>query len=158
MLAPRVKRPAKEKRGALHEIPVCYAPEFAPDLEEVARHAAITPEEVIRLHSASEYRVHCVGFLPGFPYLGGLPRELTTPRRSAPRTQVPAGSVGIGGVHTGIYPAPSPGGWNLVGRTPIRLFDVASDQPALLQAGDRVRFKAITAEQFRASAAEANAR
>jgi inhibitor of KinA len=158
VLAPPVKRAPKQQRGALHEIPVCYEPEFAPDLAEVAARAAITTDEVIRLHSASEYRVHCVGFLPGFPYLGGLPRELATPRRSSPRTQVPAGSVAIGGVQTGIYPTASPGGWNLIGRTPVQLFDPTRDQPALLRAGERVRFKAITGEQFRALSARAHAR
>jgi len=132
----------------LVEIPVCYEGGFAPDLPEVARHTGLSPSEVVRRHAAPEYRVHCVGFVPGFPYLGGLPKELATPRRATPRLIVPPGSVGIGGAQTGIYPASSPGGWNLIGRTPLKLFDAQIQPPALLSAGDRVRFRAITREEF----------
>jgi inhibitor of KinA len=130
------------------EIPVCYDPEFALDLEIVAHHAQISLREVVDLHSAAEYRVSCIGFVPGFPFLAGLPRKLGTPRRATPRKEIPAGSVGIGGAQTGIYPLRSPGGWNLIGRTPLRLFDPAKNPPALLRAGDRVRFRAITREEF----------
>jgi inhibitor of KinA len=122
------------------EIPVCYGGEFGPDLGLVASHTGLTPDEVIQLHSGAEYRVHAIGFSPGFPYLGGLPPRLNTPRRATPRPQVPAGSVGIG----------SPGGWNLIGRTPRALFRLQKSPPALLLTGDRVRFRAITAEEFAA--------
>ena len=130
------------------EIPVCYDPEFALDLDHVADHAQITPREVVDLHSGAEYRVSCIGFVPGFPFLAGLPQELATPRRATPRKAIPAGSVAIGGVQTGIYPMRSPGGWNLIGRTPFRLFDPKKNPPALLQAGGRVRLHAITREEF----------
>ena len=134
----------------LVEIPVCYDPEFALDLEIVAHHAQISSREVVDLHSAAEYRVSCIGFVPGFPFLAGLPRKLATPRRATPRKEIPAGSVGIGGAQTGIYPLRSPGGWNLIGRTPLRLFDPEKSPPAFLRAGDRVRFRAITREEFEA--------
>jgi len=137
-------------RSQTVEIPVCYDPEFALDIDDVARRAAISPSEVIRLHSAGEYRVACIGFVPGFPFLAGLPKELATPRRDVPRKQIPPGSVGIGGAQTGIYPLRSPGGWNLIGRTPLRLFDPRKNPPALLRAGERVRFRAITREEFEA--------
>ncbi len=97
---------------------------------------------------SASYRVNCVGFIAGFPFMSGLPPELATPRRAAPRKEVPAGSVGIGGAQTGIYPRNSPGGWNLIGRTPLRLFDVQRDPPTILQAGDRVRFRKISREEF----------
>jgi inhibitor of KinA len=134
----------------LHEIPVCYDCEFAPDIEDVARAAGLTENEVVRRHSGAAYRVNCVGFIAGFPFMSGLPSELATPRRSVPRKEVPAGSVGIGGVQTGIYPRNSPGGWNLIGRTPMRLFDVRHDPPTILRAGDRVRFREISREEFNA--------
>jgi inhibitor of KinA len=132
----------------LHEIPVCYDREFAPDIDDVARTSGLGETEVIRRHSSSAYRVNCVGFIAGFPFMSGLPSELATPRRAVPRKEVPAGSVGIGGAQTGIYPRSSPGGWNLIGRTPMRLFDVQRDPPTLLQAGDRVRFREISREEF----------
>jgi len=134
--------------GRLVEIPVCYDPEFALDIDNVARRANISPNEVIRLHSAAEYRVACIGFVPGFPFLAGLPKKLATPRREVPRKEIPAGSVGIGGAQTGIYPLRSPGGWNLIGRTPLRLFDPKKNPPALLRAGERVRFRKITRDEF----------
>ena len=138
-------------RSASVEIPICYDSEFALDIDDVAQRAAISPGEVIRLHSAGEYRVACIGFVPGFPFLAGLPKELATPRRDVPRKQIPPGSVGIGGAQTGIYPLGSPGGWNLIGRTPLRLFDPRKNPPALLRAGERVRFRAITREEFEAA-------
>jgi inhibitor of KinA len=116
----------------------------------VARHTGFSAEEVIQRHTAAEYRVHCIGFSPGFPYLGGLPPELATPRRATPRKIVPAGSVGIGGAQTGVYPLPSPGGWHLIGRTPCQLFSVEKSPPAMLRTGDRVRFRSITREEFEA--------
>ena len=130
------------------EVPVCYDQEFAFDLDEVARNAGVHLKEVVDLHCGADYRVHCVGFTPGFPFLGGLPRQLATPRRDVPRKEIPAGSVAIGGRQTGIYPIKSPGGWNVIGRTPLQLFDPQKDPPVLLRAGDRVRFRSITREEF----------
>jgi KipI family sensor histidine kinase inhibitor len=130
------------------EIPVCYDPEFAPDLDEVANHANMSASEVVDLHSAAEYRVACIGFVPGFPFMAGLPKKLATPRRATPRREIPAGSVGIGGAQTGIYPLRSPGGWNLIGQTPLKLFNPTKSPPTLLRAGDRVRFRAIAREEF----------
>ena len=130
------------------EVPVCYDAEFALDLAHVAEHAGLAEAEVVRRHSSARYRVNCVGFTPGFPYLSGLPAELTTPRRASPRTEIPAGSVAIGGAQTGIYPSKSPGGWNVIGRTPLRLFDHRNEPPAMLRAGDSVRFRRISREEF----------
>jgi inhibitor of KinA len=135
-------------RSQTVEIPVCYDPEFALDIDDVARRANISPSEVIRLHSAAEYRVACIGFVPGFPFLTGLPKKLATPRRDVPRKEIPVGSVGIGGAQTGIYPLRSPGGWNLIGRTPSRLFDPKKNPPVLLRAGEHVRFRKITRDEF----------
>jgi KipI family sensor histidine kinase inhibitor len=122
------------------EIPVCYGGAFGPDLEEVARHTGLTPARVVELHSSAQYLVYFLGFSPGFPYLGGLPPELATPRLAAPRKVVPAGSVAIGGSQTGVYTVDSPGGWRIIGRTALRLFDPAATPPALLRIGDTVRF------------------
>jgi len=144
-------RSPKSKRGVEApriEIPVCYHREFAPDIGDVARVAGLTEAEVVHRHSSAAYRVACVGFIAGFPFLSGLPSELATPRRAVPRKEVPAGSVAIGGAQTGIYPRNSPGGWNVIGRTPLRLFDVQREPPTILQAGDRVRFREISREEF----------
>ena len=127
-------------------IPVCYGGDFGPDLAFVAKHAGLTEAEVIRRHTGRDYRIYMLGFLPGFPYLGGLDPRLFTPRLQNPRTAIPAGSVGIGGEQTGIYPVASPGGWQLIGRTPLDLFD--PERPPRYAAGDCIRFTAITAEQF----------
>lgn len=124
----------------LIEIPVRYGGADGPDLDAVAQHSGLAPERVVELHSAAEYTVAMIGFAPGFPYLAGLPPELATPRRPAPRKRVPAGSVGIAGMQTGIYPLATPGGWQLIGRTDTRLFDATTDPPTLLRVGDRVRF------------------
>ena len=132
------------------EVPVCYEEEFALDLEEVARRANLPANEVVRRHAEATYRVAFVGFTPGFPYLSGLPADLATPRRASPRTEIPAGSIAIGGSQTGIYPRKSPGGWNIIGRTPLRLFDVERDSPALFRAGDRVLFRRISRQEFNA--------
>jgi inhibitor of KinA len=142
--------PGRKMRSASQtvEIPVCYDPEFALDIDDVARRANISPSEVVRLHSAAEYRVASIGFVPGFPFLTGLPKKLAMPRREAPRKEIPPGSVGIGGAQTGIYPLRSPGGWNLIGRTPLRLFDPEKNPPALLRVGERVRFREITRDEF----------
>lgn len=158
-IAQELSRPAKARpaRGRVVEVPVCYDAEFAPDLARVARQAGVSEEEVVRRHARGNYWVALVGFAPGFPYLAGLPKELATPRLARPRTQVPAGSVGIAGAQTGIYPLGTPGGWNLIGRTPRQLFDPLADPPAHLQTGDRVKFRAITREEFARLAAEAPA-
>lgn len=134
--------------GTLIEIPVCYGGDLGPDLDLVASHAQLSAEEVVARHAAPEYLVYMVGFAPGFPYLGGLDARLATPRRAQPRPLVPAGAVGIAGVQTGVYSLPTPGGWQLIGRTPWRLFDPSRAQPSLLQAGDRLRFVPITEQEF----------
>ena len=122
------------------EIPVVYGTAAGPDLGEVARHAGLTEKQVVELHASVDYVVWFLGFQPGFPYLGGLPEQLATPRRDEPRLLVPAGSVGIGGAQTGIYPLATPGGWQLIGHTPLPLFDPDRDEPVLLRPGDTVRF------------------
>lgn len=126
--------------GVLHEVPVRYGGEDGPDLSLVAAHAGLSEAEVVRRHVAVEYVVHMIGFAPGFPYLAGLDPRLACPRRESPRARVPAGSVGIGGSQTGIYPSATPGGWQLIGRTSLVLFDPHADPPGLLAPGDRVRF------------------
>jgi inhibitor of KinA len=131
------------------EIPVCYGGEFGPDLEIVANHNSLDADEVIAIHTSVDYHIYMIGFAPGFCYLGGLDRRLHTPRRKTPRTLLPAGSVGIAESQTGMYPQDSPGGWQIIGRTPLRLFAPWREEPFLYQAGDRVRFVSITEEQFR---------
>ncbi|RZK62184.1 MAG: 5-oxoprolinase subunit PxpB [Hymenobacter sp.] len=130
------------------EIPVCYGGDLGPDLAAVAHHAELTPAEVIARHAAPDYLVHMIGFAPGFPYLGGLDARLATPRRSEPRALVPAGAVGIAGLQTGIYSLPTPGGWQLIGRTPLRLFDPSAAEPSLLRAGQHLRFVPIDEAEF----------
>ncbi len=122
------------------DIPVVYGTAAGPDMGEVARHAGLTEKQVVELHASVDYVVWFLGFQPGFPYLGGLPEQLATPRRDEPRLLVPAGSVGIGGAQTGIYPLATPGGWQLIGHTPLPLFDPHRDEPVLLRPGDTVRF------------------
>jgi KipI family sensor histidine kinase inhibitor len=128
------------EEARLVEIPVRYGAEFGPDLEDVARHTGLTPERVIEMHAGAEYLVYFLGFAPGFAYLGGLPDKLATPRLSAPRKRVPAGSVAIGGNQTGVYPIESPGGWRVIGHTDAKLFDPSAAEPVLLRMGDRLRF------------------
>lgn len=137
--------------GKLVTIPVCYGGDFGPDLPFVAKHAGLTEQEVIALHAGRDYRIYMLGFLPGFPYLGGLDERLFTPRLPTPRTAIPAGAVGIGGEQTGIYPIASPGGWQLIGRTPLKLFDPAAGTLPYA-AGDRIRFTPITRAEFDALA------
>lgn len=129
------------------DIPVCYDEAYAPDLFDVAHMHGMTTGEVITMHSQAEYIVAAVGFVPGFAYLYGLPPALQTPRLASPRLRVPPGSVGIGGAQTGIYPLETPGGWRIIGNTSLRLFDAAREEPALLRAGDRVRFRPIGIEE-----------
>lgn len=131
---------ALEPESRYIEIPVVYGTAAGPDLGEVARHAGLSEKQVVALHSSIDYVVWFLGFQPGFPYLGGLPEQLATPRRAEPRLQVPAGSVGIGGAQTGIYPLATPGGWQLIGHTALPLFDPHRDEPVLLRPGDTVRF------------------
>lgn len=126
------------------EIPVCYGEEFGPDLEIVAEHNGLTPEEVVKIHSNLEYQVYMIGFAPGFPYLGGMSERIAAPRKASPRLTVPAGSVGIAGQQTGVYPIATPGGWQLIGRTPLALFRPQAAVPSLLQAGDRIRFVPVS--------------
>ncbi len=135
--------------AATHEVPVCYEVEFAPDLGEVASLCGRTPAEVVELHRAGRYSVRFIGFSPGFPYLEGLAPALHVPRRESPRPRVPAGSVAIAGAQAGIYPCETPGGWRIIGRTPLRLFDAMRSPPALLGIGDEVRFVPISAGEFR---------
>ena len=131
---------ALEPESRYIDIPVVYGTAAGPDLGEVARHAGLTEKQVVELHASVDYVVWFLGFQPGFPYLGGLPEQLATPRRDEPRLLVPAGSVGIGGAQTGIYPLATPGGWQLIGHTPLPLFDPNRDEPVLLRPGDTVRF------------------
>jgi KipI family sensor histidine kinase inhibitor len=130
------------------EIPVCYGGEFGPDLADVSAIHEMTLAQAIELHASAEYLVYFFGFVPGFAYLGGLPEELATPRLATPRRMVPQGSVGIAGHQTGVYPFATPGGWRLLGRTPVAMFRSDRDGLSLLSIGDRVRFAPITAERF----------
>ncbi|WP_420459812.1 5-oxoprolinase subunit PxpB [Neolewinella sp.] len=143
--------PAEEQRSetVTHELPVCYGGEFGPDLEDVSTHCSLPPEEVIGRHTAVTYRVYFLGFQPGFGFLGELDASLEVPRRASPRTRVPAGSVGLAGRQTGIYPMDSPGGWQLIGRCPLPLLQTGPDTTRL-RAGDRLRFYPITAADFTA--------
>jgi len=136
------------KTSRLVEIPVCYGGSYGPDLELVAGHNGLSPGEVIAIHSSIDYLVYMIGFAPGFPYLGGMDERLVTPRRSSPRLSIPMGSVGIGGQQTGIYSIDSPGGWQIIGRTPQCLFRPNDDTPSLLCSGDQVRFYPISAKEY----------
>jgi inhibitor of KinA len=133
---------------SLIKIPVCYGSEFGLDLNSLAALHNLSPEAVIKLHSEVTYTVYMIGFVPGFAYLGGLNQSLASPRKAVPRAAVPAGSVGIAGEQTGIYPLQTPGGWQIIGRTPLVMFDANRAQPSLLKAGDLVRFEPITTNQF----------
>ena len=138
--------PAEDRAlGRLVEIPVRYGGEAGPDLADVAAHCRLSPDDVVRRHTAAEYVVYFIGFQPGFAYLGGLDEALHTPRRAEPRVSVPAGSVGIGGAQTGIYPLATPGGWQLIGRAELPLFNPHAEPPTLLAPGDRVRFVPVDA-------------
>ena len=130
------------------ELPVCYGDSYALDLEAVVALTGLTGREVVRRHSGTEYIVRMIGFMPGFPYLAGLPTELQVPRKDRPRLSVPAGSVAIAGNQAGIYPVQSPGGWQIIGRTPVRMFHPNSTSPSLLQPGDRVRFRQVSPEEY----------
>ncbi|HZH69930.1 MAG TPA: 5-oxoprolinase subunit PxpB [Flavobacteriaceae bacterium] len=129
-------------------IPVCYKGSFAPDLNVVAESSGLSAEEVVRLHTSKVYTVFFIGFLPGFPYLGRLDNRLHTPRKATPRKNIPKGSVAIGGSQTGIYTIDSPGGWNIIGKSPLSFFKVDRSQPFLFKAGDKIAFEAIDTEEF----------
>ena len=148
---------AEEEESGVVELPVCYGGEFGPDLDFVAQRAGLSLEETIRIHSSVDYPVYMLGFTPGFPYLGGMDERLASPRLDVPRTLVAAGSVGIAGAQTGVYPVASPGGWRLIGRTPARLYDPVREEPFLLRAGQRLRFKPIDGAEFRRLEREAKA-
>lgn len=141
-------RRSETKPVKLWRIPACYAVSHAPDLEEVAQRTGLSPEEVVGLHSGTGFHIYMIGFVPGYPYMGDLPEPLVLPRRADPRVRVPAGSIAIAANMTSIYPLESPGGWHLIGATPIRLFDLRWPRPALLSPGDRVRFEPITVREF----------
>ncbi len=143
--------------GRQVELPCAYGGVHGPDLEEVARRLALTPAEVVDLHAGAEHYVYFVGFTPGLPYMAGQPERLTIPRLDRPRTKTPPGSVGIGGAQTSIYSVESPGGFWLLGRTPLRLYDPAAAEPILLRAGDRVRFRPIDAAEYETIAAAVTA-
>jgi len=131
------------------EIPTLYGGEYGPDIEFVADHNKITIDEVIRIHTDMEYLIYMIGFTPGFPYLGGMSDKIQAPRLQNPRTKIPFGSVGIAGKQTGIYPVESPGGWQLIGRTPVKLYDPCRKQPVLLNAGDYIKFVQIDENEYK---------
>ncbi len=141
--------PATDPAHTTHHIPVCYGGELGPDLIDVAEQSGLTPAQVITLHASVTYHVYMLGFSPGFPYLGMVPDRIVAPRLPTPRKQVAAGSVGIAGSQTGIYPQASPGGWRIIGRTPVHLFSLTRPQPFLVAAGDQVQFIPIDMEEFR---------
>ncbi|NLW25365.1 MAG: 5-oxoprolinase subunit PxpB [Clostridia bacterium] len=138
-------------------IPVVYGGEYGPDLPFVCEHNGLTQEEVIKIHTGTDYLIYMLGFTPGFTYLGGMDERIATPRLKTPRVKIPAGSVGIAGSQTGIYPIDSPGGWQLIGRTPVKLFDPYREKPVLLSAGDYVRFYEITPQEYEEIAKKAEA-
>ena len=131
------------------EIPTLYGGEYGPDIEFVAEHNKISTDEVIKIHSSTEYLIYMIGFTPGFPYLGGMNDKIAAPRLEAPRTKIPVGSVGIAGTQTGIYPIESPGGWQLIGRTPVKLYDPYRKDPVLLNAGDYIKFVQIDEKEYK---------
>lgn len=134
--------------GKTFVIPVLYGGKWGEDLNDVAAHAHLTADEVIKIHSSTDYLIYMLGFLPGFAYLGGLDDRIVTPRLDTPRTKIHAGAVGIGGEQTGIYPLASPGGWRLIGTTPVKIYDADREEPILYKAGDKIRFKPVTEDEF----------
>ena len=130
------------------KIPVCYSAKYALDVQYMAQQKNLSPDEIIKLHTAKKYRVYMIGFLPGFAYMGQVDERIAIPRKAQPRTIVEAGSVGIAGIQTGIYPLDSPGGWQIIGKTPINIFDKEKDDPVLLQPGDEIEFYSITEDEF----------
>ena len=139
------------------EVPVLYGGEMGPDLAFVAEHNGKTPEEVIKIHTSTEYLIYMLGFTPGFTYLGGMSEEIATPRLKTPRVKIPGGSVGIAGSQTGVYPIDSPGGWQLIGRTPVKMYDPDRETPILPQAGQYIKFRAIDQKEYDEIAAQCQA-
>lgn len=139
---------AEQTQAEVVHIPVCYGGEFGPDLDFVAQHNGLSVEETIKIHTSTPYLVFMIGFTPGFPYLGGMSERIAAPRLEKPRTKITAGSVGIAGTQTGFYPMESPGGWRLIGRTPVKAFDPQAGKPFLFDAGQYLKFQAITIEQY----------
>jgi inhibitor of KinA len=146
--------PEDAGEGGIVDVPVCYGGELGPDLGDVAAFASCSPEEAIALHTRREYRVYLVGFVPGFAYMAEVEPKIAAPRRTSPRTAVPAGSVAIAGGQTGIYPSVTPGGWNIVGRTPLKPYDADRREPFLFRPGDRVKFRSITEAEFHTLSSE----
>lgn len=136
------------EQSEVRTIPVHYGGAMGPDLEYVANYHHMSTDEVIALHTQPEYLVYMIGFAPGFPYLGGMDERIATPRKETPRPKIPKGAVGIAGSQTGIYPMETPGGWQLIGQTPLELFDIGKEEPALLKAGDRLRFRPVTEAEW----------
>ncbi len=153
LLEKNIKSSGTIKKNII-EIPVLYGGEYGPDIENVAKHNNLSIEEVIKIHSEKEYLIYMLGFTPGFPYLGGMDERIETPRLKVPRTKIPEGSVGIASKQTGVYPIDSPGGWQLIGRTPLKLYDPDKESPILLKAGNYVKFVPITKEEFDKLSAE----
>ncbi|MDR7865215.1 MAG: 5-oxoprolinase subunit PxpB [Sporomusaceae bacterium] len=143
-----------EMSAKVIEIPVAYGGEHGPDLDFVAGHTGLASEEVVAIHTSVPYLVYMLGFTPGFPYLGGMSERIAAPRLVQPRTAIPGGSVGIAGAQTGIYPVASPGGWRIIGRTPVKLFDPGAAKPFLFAAGDYLQFKAVSAADYAAIGAQ----
>jgi inhibitor of KinA len=139
---------APDRKRRLWRVPVCYESEFSPDLSSVAQQTNLAAEDVIALHAGARYHVYMIGFVPGYPYMGDLPEALVLPRRADPRIRVPPGSIAIATTMTAIYPLESPGGWHLIGTTPIQIFDVLASPPALFAPGDSVEFEAIDRDTF----------
>ena len=147
LLEPSATDDANE-RVIVIEIPTVYGGEFGPDLGFVASHNNLSEDEVVSIHSGTDYLVYMLGFIPGFTYLGGMDPRIATPRLSSPRTLIPAGSVGIAGEQTGTYPSDSPGGWQIIGRTPVTMYDMSKEQAALMSAGDYVRYVPIDEAEY----------
>jgi KipI family sensor histidine kinase inhibitor len=138
----------EEEEIKIVEFPTVYGGEYGPDINFVAEHNNITVDEVIKIHTGTDYLVYMMGFTPGFTYLGGMSNKIATPRLSSPRTKIPAGSVGIAGAQTGMYPSETPGGWQLIGRTPLKLYDPDKEPPVMLSAGDYVRYVSVSEEEY----------
>ncbi len=144
---PDTAEDAEEPKHVL-EIPCCYGGEYGEDLPGLSELTGLSQEEIIAIHSGTDYRIYMLGFLPGFTYLGGMDERIAAPRLPSPRVSIPAGSVGIGGSQTGVYPIASPGGWRLIGRTPVKFYDPSREKPVLCEAGDYIRFVPITAAEY----------
>lgn len=145
----KIEVKGSENRKKVYEIPVCYGGEYGPDIANIAENAGLSEEEVIKIHSSRDYLIYMLGFLPGFCYLGGLDERIHTPRLANPRIKINAGSVGIGGSQTGIYPLDSPGGWQLMGMTPVKTYDPDREVPILVEAGDYIRFVPIDEAEYK---------